>query len=296
MEAAILLSNYRRNKKSNKFATWVRKNWAQIIIILVVLMFAIMVLLPLAILLIRSFKVPEDDFADPFGIPTRFTLENYSTIWEYIKTAYLNSFITTIGVTGGVVIITSLLAYAFIRFNFPLKDIMFYAIISLMMVPGILTLITRYQECVDMGLLNTLTGIIVPGIAGYIPGAFMLLFTFFRGIPKELMEAMDIDEANNFTIYTRLVLPLSKPILWTIGIQTFIGEWNDFLWAKLMLTNDDIMTLPITLQSLTTAFGQMGMLAVAFAGYVLSALPLIVIFICASKQFVAGLTSGAFKM
>jgi len=296
METSVLLSNFRREKKSTKFSNWVRRYWAQILIVIVILIFAVMVLTPLFILLLRSFKVPEDDFADPFGIPSRLTIDNYVTIWEYIKNAYLNSFITTVGVTVGVIIVTSLLAYAFIRFNFPCKRFMFYAIISLMMVPGILTLITRYQECIQMGMLNTLTGIIIPGIAGYIPAAFMLLFVFFNGLPKELMEAMDIDGANNLTVYWKLVLPLSKPILWTIGIQTFIGEWNDYLWASLILTDNEQRTLPITLQSLTTYFGEIGMLAVAFAGYVLAALPLIVIFICASKQFVAGLTSGAFKM
>ena len=296
MEASVLLSRYRKEKKSSRFVSWLKNNYSQVLICLVVLVFALMVLLPLFFLVFRSFKVPEDDFMDPFGVPTRYTLENYSTIWEYIKTAFLNSFITTIGVTLGVIVCTSLLAYAFIRFNFPCKTFLFYLIISLMMVPGILTLISRYQECVDMGLLNSLAGVIVPGIAGYIPGAFMLLFTFFNGLPKELMEAMDIDGANDFTVYFRLVLPLSKPIIWTIGIQTFIGEWNDFLWAKLMLTDETIQTLPITLQTLTPVFGEIGMLAVCFAGYVLSALPLVIIFVVASKQFVAGLTSGAFKM
>lgn len=283
-------------KRDNKFVTFLKKYWGQIFVIIILLILAVLVLYPLFIMLIRSFKLPDDDIADPFGIPRRVTFDNYVMIWGYIKTSYLNSFITTIGVTAGTVVCSSFLAYAFIRFKFPCKRILFYAIIALMMIPGILTLISRYQEVASMGLLNNLWGVILPGVAGYIPMAFMLLFTFFNGLPKELFEAADIDGAGDFKVYFRIVLPLSKPIVWTIGIQTFVGEWNDFLWAKLVLIDDDKATLPVILNSLSDYLGESIAYSVPFAGYVLSALPLLLILIVASKQFIEGLTSGAFKM
>lgn len=283
-------------KRDNKFVTFLKKYWGQIFVIIILLILAVLVLYPLFIMLVRSFKFPDDDIADPFGIPHRVTFDNYVMIWGYIKTSYLNSFITTIGVTAGTVVCSSFLAYAFIRFKFPCKKVLFYAIIALMMIPGILTLISRYQEVASMGLLNNLWGIILPGIAGYIPMAFMLLFTFFNGLPKELFEAADIDGAGDFKVYFRIVLPLSKPIVWTIGIQTFVGEWNDFLWAKLILIDDDKSTLPVILNSLSDYLGESIAYSVPFAGYVLSALPLLIILIVASKQFIEGLTSGAFKM
>ena len=286
----------KNQKKRSKFVIWLEKNWGQIFIVIGLLILAVLVLYPLFIMVLRSFKFPEDDVANPFGLAHRYTFDNYITIWSYIKNSYLKSFITTIGVTAGTVICASFLAYAFIRFRFPFKKFFFYAIISLMMIPGILTLISRYQQIVDMKLTNNLLGIILPGIAGYIPMAFMLLFTFFNGLPKELFEAADMDGAGDFKVYFKIVVPLSRPIIWTIGIQTFVGEWNDFLWAKLVLVDDDMVTLPVVLNSISQDLGESIAYALPFAGYVLSALPLLLILIVASKQFIEGLTSGAFKM
>jgi len=296
MDDMITFSNSRRDIKSpNRVSVFFRRHWGQIFVIISLIILAVLVLYPLFILLLRSFKFQNDDLIDPFGFPKQVTIENYITIWDIIKDAYVNSFVTTIGVTVGTVLITSLLAFAFIRFNFPFKKVFYYLIISLMMIPSILTLITRYQQIVSMSLLNTYSGIILPGIAGYIPSSFILLFTFFAGLPKDLFEAAEIDGASDVKTYFKIVAPLSSPILWTIGIQTFVGEWNDYLWAKIVLTDDSWKTLPVYLTDITTAYEGLGY-AVPFAGYVLSALPLIVIFIAASKQFISGMTSGAFKM
>lgn len=292
----VPMETKKKEKKPSKFVRFLAKNWGQIFIVIALIILAILVLYPLFIMVLRSFKFPEDDVADPFGLPRRYTFDNYVMIWGYIKTSYLNSFITTIGVTAGTVVCASFLAYAFIRFHFPCKKILFYAIISLMMIPGILTLISRYQQIVDMHLVNNLLGIILPGVAGYIPMAFMLLFTFFNGLPKELFEAADMDGAGDFKVYFKIVVPLSRPIIWTIGIQTFVGEWNDFLWAKLVLIDEDMATLPVILNAISDDLGKSIAYAVPFAGYVLSALPLLLILIVASKQFIEGLTSGAFKM
>lgn len=293
--------NFRVNqvKKSfSRFIKYIRKNWGQVLTMITLLTLAVSVLYPLTILVMRSFKYLPDDLMDPFGIPSRFTFTNYTYMWEYLKQAYINSLLTTVGVTIGVVILASMVAFAYIRFNFPGKNILFYAIIGLMMIPGILTLISRFQLVNDMKLTGNLWGIILPGIAGGIPFSFMLLFTFFKGIPKDLFEASDMDGASNLTIFRHVVVPLSKPILFTIGIQSFVGEWNDYLWAKLIIgSNESIITLPVILQSISTAYETqyLGM-STPFAGYVLSAIPLVLIFIVASKQFIEGLTSGAFKM
>ena len=149
-----------------------------------------------------------------------------------------------------------------------------------------------------MGLVGSLWGIVLPGIAGYIPMAFMLLFTFFKGIPKDLFEAADMDGATDLKTFMHVVVPLSKPILSTIAIQTFVGEWNDYLWAYLIVGSDESkQTLPVLLQSLSSSYESQSLaMAAPFAGYVLSAIPLVLIFIVASKQFIEGLTSGAFKM
>ena len=246
----------------------------------------------------RSFKFSIDDLTDPYAIPTRITFDHYSYMWNYLSDAYFNSLVTTIGVTLGTVVLASILAFAFIRFKWPMKNVFFYAIIGLMMIPGILTLITRYQLVDKLGMLNSLWGIIIPGIAGYIPMGFMLLYTFFTNIPKELFEASDVDGASDLKAFMRITVPLSKPILSTIAIQTFIGEWNDYLWASLIIGSDDTLyTLPVYLKRISDTYATQNLaMSAPFAGYVLSAIPLVLIFIVASKQFIEGLTSGAFKM
>ena len=279
-----------------RMGNYFKKNWGQVLIIIALIIFALSVLIPLFFLLTRSLKGMQDDLTYPFELPLKVTFDHYTFMWEVLKDAFMNSLITTVGVTVGTVLLASLLAFAFIRFRFPGKNIIFYLIISLMMIPGILTLLSRYQIVLGFDMQEKLVGIIIPGIAGYIPMAFMLLFTFFKGIPKDLFEAADIDGANDFTSFFRIVVPLSKPIISTIAIQTFVGEWNDYLWAKLIIgANDEIITLPVLLQSFSQSYEGMGMGA-PFAGYVLSAIPLVLIFIVASKQFIEGLTSGAFKM
>lgn len=285
-------------KLYRKIGLYFKNNWGQILVVVALLVLAISVLLPLVVLIIRSLKFSIDDIRDPYAIPTRITFDHYTYMWDYLKDAYFNSLITTFGVTIGTVICASLLAFAFVRFKWPLKNVFFYAIIGLMMIPGILTLISRYQLVTNMNMLGSLWGIILPGIAGYIPMGFMLLFTFFKGIPNELFEAADVDGANDLTSFLKITIPLSKPILSTIAIQTFVGEWNDYLWASLIIgSNDDIYTLPVYLKRISDSYASQSLaMSAPFAGYVLSAIPLVLIFIVASKQFIEGLTSGAFKM
>jgi len=281
-------------RQETRKKSWISQHWGQLLVIISLTFLAFLVLYPLFVLLIRSFRDYYEDIKDPFGFPRSFTFNNYVNAWPSVRDAYVNSLVTSLVTTIGTVILSTFLAYAFVRFNFPGKKIVYYMIIAVMMVPSILTLITRYQQIHSMGLLNSYSGIILPGIAGYIPASFVLLFTFFTGIPKDLFEAAEIDGASDIKTYIEIVLPLSKPILWTIAIQTFVGEWNDFIWAKVVLTEDNWVTLPIALTGLIDP--NMPNYPFAFAGYILSSLPLIVLFIAAGKQFISGMTSGAVKM
>jgi len=301
-ETGIQEEDYSFRKERNKvwwtrFSVWFSKNWGQVLAILALLIFAFSVLLPVIILLYRSIKTVAADLEDPYAVSQTVQFENFRYAWDILRTGFLNSAITTVCVTLGVVILASILAYGFIRFSFPGKKFLYFFIIALMMIPGILTLLSRYQLVQQLGMSSTLTGIIVPGIAGYIPASFMLIFTFFAGLPKDLFEAADIDGASDFSIYWNVVVPLSKPILTTIAIQTFVGEWNDYLWAKLIIgTNENLYTLPVLMTSTFTDEFVSFYGPYAFAGYIMSALPLVLVFIVASKQFIEGLTSGAFKM
>lgn len=282
--------------KPVSFSSWMRKNWAQILIYLFIFILLFEVLYPLYLLIIKSLKTPSDDVANPFGWPSTFCWENYQIAWEYIKSAYVNSLVTTTSVAVGTVFIGAMASYAFARFSFPGKNVLFVFFLGLMMIPGILTLISKYDLIDQMGLINNYFGVILPSVAGALSGAILLFTTFFRQLPNEMFEAAKVDGANEIQIFFKFVLPLSRPILGTVLITSFVSEWNDYLWAKLVLIDENLQTLPVVLVSMTDYLGQTLSYGIPFAGYVLSAIPLLVIFILGNKQLISGLTSGAVKM
>jgi ABC-type glycerol-3-phosphate transport system permease component len=296
MENTATLSIQRSTHKAPRFVRWFRSEWGQIIIFLCILLLAILVLAPLYFLLIKSVKTPSEDVSAPFSWPKVWNWENYSLAWEYIKDSYLNSIIITSMTAVGIVVIGSMAAYVFAFFNFPLKKALFVGLLGLIMIPGILTLLPKYNLIVKLNLINNFWGVILPGIAGSLPYSVFLFTTFFKQIPKDMLEAAKVDGASSFQIFLRFILPLSRPILATVLIQSFISEWSDFLWARLVLTDESLWTLPVTLVSLTSYLGSTVSYGIPFAGYVLSSLPLLIIFIFGSKQLIAGLTSGSVKM
>ncbi len=286
----------RNHKKHNHFQRWVKGNWVQLVIVICVVVLAAQVLIPLYFLLIRSVKTPSEDVASPFNWPVNWCWDTYQIAWEYIRGAYENSLIIAIMVSVGSVLVAAMAAYAFAFLNFPGKKALFMGFLSLIMIPGILTLLSRYEMIVKMGFVNNFWGVILPGIAGTLPYGIFLFTTFFKQIPNEVLESARVDGANGAQVFVRFIVPLSRPILVTVLVQNFIAEWNDYLWARLVLTRDDLQTLPIVLVSITKSHGLDIGYGIPFAGYVLTAIPLLVLFIFGSKQIVAGLTSGAIKM
>ncbi len=265
----------------------------QFVIAFFLILLAIEVLFPLFLLVFNSFKA---DTSNPLAWPKDgFTVEGYSIIWEYIKGNYINSLVVTLSVSLGVTLIGSLAGYGFARFRFPGKNILFLLVLSFMMVPGLLTLIARYDLIVKMKLNNNLLGVILPSIAGSLPFSIFLTRTFFSGLPKELFEAGDMDGISELGKFFKIVVPLSQPIIITLLIQTFVSQWNDYLWSRLVLQNETLQTLPVVLVSLTDSLGELSY-CIPFAGYVLSAIPLVIIFVVGNKKFIEGMTSGAFKM
>lgn len=274
-------------RKARKFP------YVQVLIGVLLIILAVEVLFPLFLLVFNSFKA---DTTNPFEWPKDgFTVEGYSLVWEYIKGNYINSLVVTFSVSVGVTLVGSLAGYGFARFRFPGKNILFLLVLSFMMVPGLLTLISRYDLIVKMKLNDNLLGVILPSIAGALPFSIFLTRTFFASLPHELFEACEMDGISEIGKFFKVVVPLSQPIIITLLIQTFVSQWNDYLWSRLVLQNEELQTLPVVLVSLTDSLGELSY-CVPFAGYVLSAIPLVVIFVLGNKKFIEGMTSGAFKM
>lgn len=280
-----------------KIITYIKKHTVEAILLTAVIFLLVLSFYPLFMLVMKSFKTISDDQSNPFGLPKVWSVENYEYAWIVIRPYMFNSLFITILETTGIVLFGSFAAFAFVRFDFPYKNIFFYMIISMLMIPGIVTLTSQYELVNKLGLINTHWGVILPAISGSIPFAVFLLRTSFGNVSKELLDAATIDGANDFQIYKNVMMPISKPIIWTLIITSFIGGWNDYLWPKLVLLEERLHTLPIALVSFTSSYyGMTGGYGAPFAAYVISSLPLLIVFLLASKQFISGLTSGSIKM
>ncbi len=271
--------------------------FGQIISYLIILIMLVMVLYPIFLMLVKSFKDASQELHDPLSITFPLYFNNYQFAWAYVKDLIVNTIIISLAITLGSVLICSVTAYGFVRFEFPLKNFLFMMILALMMVPGVLTLIPSYSLINTFGLVDNRLGVIIPGIVGSIPFGTFLLKTFFSGLPKDLFEAAELDGAPQFLQYIYVAIPLSLPILFTHGINQFMGAWNDLIWPTLILTRSELQTISVGLVPFTDDYvTKVGSMGVPIAGYVIVSLPLVIIFAFTSKQFVKGLTSGAFKM
>lgn len=277
---------------------YIKKNYAQFILIFSLIVIAVMVFYPFWLTVIKSFKDATQDVYNPYTITFPFHFENYTLAWAYVNPYFINSLIIAVLETIGSLFIASITAFGFTRFNFPFKNTIYIAILALMMVPSTLTLIPKYMLIKDLGLINSFSGIIVPGLVGGLPFRLMLLRTFFAGVPNDLFEAADIDGANQIKQYIHVMLPLCLPILSVLAVNNFWGCWNGVIWPKLILIDEAKYTIPIGIIAFTNEYQGLnrGAMGAPLAAYVISSIPLILIFSVASKQFIRGLTSGAFKM
>jgi ABC-type glycerol-3-phosphate transport system permease component len=208
----------------------------------------------------------------------------------------LNSLIVSISSAIGVIVIGSVTAYVFSRYRFPLRQTLFLAVLSFMMIPGVLTLVPSFLWVKKLGLLNSYWVLILPYVTGGQIIAIFLFKGFFDGLPNELFESARLDGAGHFAQYFHIVLPLSKQIIAVVMIMSVLGTWNNFLWPQ--ITNPDaryaVVSTGLFLMSQTQAQAQADQ-SVMFCAYVLASIPLLILFVYATKPFMAGVTSGAFK-
>lgn len=280
-----------------KSSIWFKKNGLQLLSHLLILILLIMVIYPLFLLMMKSLKTPSQDQMYPFALPSELCFDNYKYAWAIVRYNFENSLFVTIVSTLLIVIISAMTAFAFEKFIFPCKEILYIAIMALMMIPSVLTITSKYKLINDMHLIDNLWGVILPTVAGGIPMSVVLLRTSIKGISKEMFEAAEMDGAKNMRIFFQIVIPMVKPIISALIIMQFVSIWNDYLWPKLVLLSSINQTIPVRLVAFTEEYYRANSAYGApFAGYVISSIPLIVIFAVASKQFISGMTSGAFKM
>ena len=204
---------------------------------------------------------------------------------------FLNSTLIAITATFGVLVFDSMAAFSFAKKQFPGRDVLFWIMISTMMIPGQVMLVPMFMVVRELGIVNTPWAILLPQLS-MVFGVF-LLRQFMGTIPSELIEAARIDGAGELSIYWRIIVPLAKPGLATLGILTFTSSWNSFLWPLIAVQRSEWFTLPVGLKTLQDQnLVNYGLL---MSGAAVAAIPMIIVFLSFQKYFIKRLTLGGVK-
>lgn len=253
------------------------------------------VLLPIVIIVLTAFKpVAEVNAYPPSLLPDTWTLDNLKTVTSELPFLRLvgNSFVFAGGVTVFALVFDSLAAYALARMDFKGRKLLLVAIIATLMIPFQATLIPLYQLVADLGWVNTYTGLIVPRAAD----AFGIFFLrqFFLALPRDIDAAARIDGAGEFRIFRSIVLPNAVPALLTLGLFTFVNNWNDLLWPLVFTTDAEMGTITSGLTLLT---GPSGIVphGVMMAGSLIAILPLVIAFLFIQRRFIENIATTGLK-
>ena len=225
-------------------------------------------------------------------LPETLNLENYRKILSMnIGRYYVNTIIVTIAITIAQLITASMAAYAFARIDFPFKNALFALVLCMLMIPSQMTLIPKYAMCNNLGLTNSLWGIIVPNMFS-VTVTFFLRQSFLT-LPTELEDAARIDGCSHLRIYLKIALPLSTSILVAMGILTVLYAWNDLLWPIIVTSSDKSRVLSVFIAAIKGEHNNQ--LPLLMAGGTLSVMPMIVCFILGQKYFVTAIAMTGLK-
>jgi multiple sugar transport system permease protein len=262
--------------------------------LLILIVLGLLWVFPLFYGILSSFKIEGDIIAaKPRIFTATYTLINYQTI--LIKSRlfrwFLNSLLTTTATVVGICAVSAMAGYAFSKIRFPGRNVLFYALIATMFMPGYVLLIPRFLLIVDFKMYNTFWGIILPQMA--LPFGVFLVKQFMGTVPTSIIESPQIDGAGHWLIFTRIMVPISRAAIGSLAIFAFIRSWNNFFWQLVVVNTVEMRTLPVGLSYLqddfTLKYGEL------LAGATMSAVPLLLIFFAFQKSFTKGVTMGAIK-
>ncbi|HEX5418158.1 MAG TPA: carbohydrate ABC transporter permease [Chloroflexota bacterium] len=255
---------------------------------------SVFMLIPFVWMLAASVE-PEDEIFTypPNFIPGQILIQHWIQAWSLVPFAqfFLNSGIMSVAITLGQFVTAAFAAYAFARLRFPGRDRLFLCFLATLMVPGQVLLIPQFMIIRTLGWLNTYEALIVPGLASAY--AVFLLRQFFLGLPAELEDAARIDGCSPLRILWQIVVPLSMPAIITLGIFTFLGSWNAFLWPLIVATGEEMFTVQLGLQMYRSAYSNQWPYIMAAASFI--TLPVLILFFAGQKQFTQGIALTGLK-
>jgi multiple sugar transport system permease protein len=251
---------------------------------------------PLVWTLLLSLKANSElmrDSATAFSAP--YTLENYrailvgSSVFRWL----LNSLIVSLGTTAGVLVLCSLAGYGFARLDFPFRRALFLFVLLGLAIPEQAVILPRHQLFAQLHLHNSYPGLILPGLVA--PFGVFFMTQYFRAIPRELDEAAMLDGASRFTLFWKVLLPLTMPAQATLGVFTFLGSWNDYWWPLISATRSDRFTLTVGLASSQMNYAQTSGLGFLMAQAVFASIPILIVYIIFQKQIVRAMAGASVR-
>lgn len=255
---------------------------------------AVVMLAPLIWMVLASFKsLPEILTYPPTVLPRSFGTANYETVitqGNYPR-YFLNSVIVALVSVSAILVTSSLAGYAFAKFRFPGRNVLFVLVLATLMIPFQVRVIPLYVLASDLGLLNSYAGLVLPSLVDAF-GIF-LMRQFIQSIPNDLMDAARADGASEIRIFVSVVLPLVKPALSALAIFTLITSWESFLWPLLVASSTDLYTLPLGLSQFAGRF--LTRVDLQMAASTLTVLPLLIVFLVMQRRFIEGIATTGGK-
>ncbi|MEG1322826.1 MAG: carbohydrate ABC transporter permease, partial [Ruthenibacterium sp.] len=247
--------------------------------------YALTVIYPLLWMLVSGFKTNKEIFGNTWALPKNWSFDNYIAAWDIgVGTYFANSVIVTVIAMLMTVVFAALIAFVLARFEFRMKTFLFILVLGGMMLSPEVSLISLYKMMQGMGIYNTYWALIIPYTAFRIPFTTFLMWSYFKDLPIEIEESAYLDGCTTFQIFTRMILPMSKPVVATSALLAAMTFWNEFMFGLVFIESTALKTIPIGLMNLrgtlTTKW------SIMLAGLTISALPMIVVFLIFQKQLV----------
>jgi raffinose/stachyose/melibiose transport system permease protein len=257
--------------------------------------FALLILVPVSIVILASFKQMTDLFENPLGWPETFSLTNYVQMFseQHLGRYFLNSTLVTVTTIASILFFSSLLSYAIYRFTGWLALVLYGLFSAGMIVPPQVNMIPIYSLVSDLHLTDSLIGLIAVSISVFMPVSVFILSGFMKSLPKEMIEAAAIDGASEWRTYAQIVLPISMPSISASAIFLSVMVWNDLLFPLLLINSGDKKTLPLALLQFQGEF--MTNFPLIFAGVIIASAPMVIAYIALQRYFVEGVTAGSVK-
>jgi len=260
----------------------------------ILLVFTLIVVYPVIWMILASLKTRAEITTNIWGLPRSLALQNYSAAWQAAKLGYalFNSVVVSTSVVILVTCLAALAGFAFAKFQFRFALGIFLLFVFTMHAP--VPIIPLYVMLVKMHLTDSRLGLILPMVAGGLPLSMFIFRGFFQSIPRELLDAAKVDGCTDLMAFLRVVVPISGPAFATVAILQFVGAWNEYFLALILIRSPEMQTIPLAVQVFFYAQGRTYWEQV-FAALSIASLPIILLYVIMQRQFIQGLTAGAVK-